>query len=157
MTDWRSIMDSQKCSPHPHYPQNTQNRTAQGTFEDAEYIEDSKSRPSNCDARPPGEGPCPDCGGRVWFLNSNGTGPLQCRRCVSSDSEKWKELVYVPEGWRPRKAGEPEVKFQCSGCQKAVPALWYQQSGPWVCHACAWRGHPPPISKLGCADPLTSL
>lgn len=152
MTDWRNILDSQKCpKTHAHYPQN---RIAQEIFEDIDDFEDSKLESKDSGPWDPGEGPCQRCGCRLWFRDSMDSGPWQCRRCVEPGPGSWKELLYVPEGWRPLKAGEPGLAFLCPSCQKAVSTLLFQQPTGWTCSACVESDHPFPLPELRSADSL---
>jgi DNA-directed RNA polymerase subunit RPC12/RpoP len=104
-----------------------------GYLEAINRIEGS-TRSSSSNA--PGEGPCSKCGRRLWFKDLPSPSDWQCHHCRPYESHQWQEVLYVPETWKPVKAGEPGVLLRCVGCQRAVSTLIQHRPGQWRCGYC---------------------
>lgn len=83
-----------------------------------------------------GEGPCLKCGSRLWCRLEETIGAWECRRCLGKGGNAWKELLYVPEEWKPIRVGAPTLSIRCPGCQRAVDTLLNQSPLGWRCSDC---------------------
>ena len=83
-----------------------------------------------------GEGPCQMCGGRLWCRLEESVETWLCRRCLGEEGNSWKELLYVPEEWKPIRSGAPTMSIRCPGCHRAVSTLLNQSPEGWRCSDC---------------------
>lgn len=137
MTNWRTVLNEPKGSQtYTQKPQNTQKRLVGGVSEYFEQFEYGNRTPDPIAVTPPGEGPCPKCGRCLWCRLEETIGAWECRRCLGAKGNAWKELLYVPENWKPIRADAPTLSIRCPGCQCAVDTLLNQSPLGWRCSDC---------------------
>ena len=137
MTNWRTVLNPLQ-RPHS-LGQNTKITKSKCRKGDSVYFVQIgySSRESEREvSSPPGEGPCPSCGRRLWCRLVLNMGAWECRRCMGAEAQHWKELLYVPENWKPLRAGAPNLTLLCPNCKRTVSTLLNQPPDGWRCAEC---------------------